>query len=636
MKNFYRILSLIFVILASALVMIACGDSTTDSGVKKKCDADKHSYSPWQVYIEATCTTKGKQRRECLVCRLDIQERVYSDSDNHNFVDYKCTRCGFSNAPKKVGFQLSDDETYYILYSVEDKETKEYSIPAEYEGKPVKEIASKAFEGCTKLKTLIVPSSVLKIGEGAFTGCYSLTNITLPFIGASVYSSTTTFGYIFGTAPYSNSVGIVQKPGNEEVTYYVPTGLTDVVITGGKIGNGVFQNCTKLKRIEITSDATVIGDYAFSDCRSMTTVKLPDSITKIGNYAFQYCDVMDVLPIKEGIEEIGDYVFAGCLTAPFIELPQSLDDLGEGAFLNCASIKNATISKNVRNIPNNLFQGCTGLEVLILDEGVRSVGRFAFSKCTSLREIQFSSTVTDIEKGAFEECSALTDLTIPSSIENVDEYSFQKCTGLKNLVFSEGVVTIGDYSFSFCKSLEKVYLSSTVKEFEITSFASCDSLTTFEINENNEYFATIDGNIFTYDKKSFILYSPGNKAQSFEIPEGVTDVKQKAFEYAPFLEEIVFPSTMKHIPSKIFNSHPTLKSIVVREGVESIGPNAFENCKNLRTVTIYGIKNISDYAFNQCPKHLYTYKRVQYSLTYSRLSSPSPLTLEAGMLRTGV
>ena len=64
-------------------------------------------------------------------------------------------------------------------------------------------ISSYAFKNCTNLTSVTISDSVTSIGDGVFSGCSALQNITLPFVGgskdATSASSSTLFGYIFGT-----------------------------------------------------------------------------------------------------------------------------------------------------------------------------------------------------------------------------------------------------------------------------------------------------------------------------------------------------------------------------------------------------------------------------------------------------
>ena len=78
------------------------------------------------------------------------------------------------------------------------------------------------------------------IGNSAFLGCESLTNINIP----------------------------------NSVTY---------------IGNDAFGCCESLTNINIPNSVTNIGDRAFMGCNSLTSINIPNSVTYIGNSAFQNC-----------------------------------------------------------------------------------------------------------------------------------------------------------------------------------------------------------------------------------------------------------------------------------------------------------------------------------------------------------
>ena len=62
----------------------------------------------------------------------------------------------------------------------------ELFIPANNDGIPVTAIGSNAFFDCVNLTKVVIPDSITSIAGGAFKGCSSLEEITLPFVGASV------------------------------------------------------------------------------------------------------------------------------------------------------------------------------------------------------------------------------------------------------------------------------------------------------------------------------------------------------------------------------------------------------------------------------------------------------------------
>ena len=104
-------------------------------------------------------------------------------------------------------------------------------------------ICNYAFSTCTSLTSIVIPNSVVSIGDGAFSDCSSLSNIVIP----------------------------------DSVT---------------AIGNFAFWGCSSLSNIVIPDSVTAIGDYAFYYC-SLSNIVIPDSVTAIGICAFPYfCDTI--------------------------------------------------------------------------------------------------------------------------------------------------------------------------------------------------------------------------------------------------------------------------------------------------------------------------------------------------------
>ena len=90
------------------------------------------------------------------------------------------------------------------------------------------------------IKTVIIKNGVTSIGDGAFSGCTSLTAVTIP----------------------------------DSVT---------------SIGDAAFYECTSLTAVTIPDSVTSIRESAFSGCTSLTAITIPDSVTSIGNGAFYEC-----------------------------------------------------------------------------------------------------------------------------------------------------------------------------------------------------------------------------------------------------------------------------------------------------------------------------------------------------------
>ena len=171
---------------------------------------------------------------------------------------------------------------------------KSLEIPSEIDGYPVTQIGWSAFSGCTSLTSITIPYGVVSIGWKAFFGCTSLTSITIP----------------------------------EDVT---------------SIGESAFESCTSLTSITIPESVTYLGWKAFSGCASLTSVTIPGSVTSIG--------------IR---------TFSGCTSLTSITIPGSVTSIGSSAFSDCTSLTSITIPDSVTRIDSYAFSGCTGLELITI------------------------------------------------------------------------------------------------------------------------------------------------------------------------------------------------------------------------------------------------------------------------------
>ena len=120
-----------------------------------------------------------------------------------------------------------------------------------------------AFEGCSGLTSLTLPSGVTEISDFAFLSCSGLTSLTIP-------SSVTSIG---------------------ELAFYGCSGLTSLTIPSSvtSIGEGAFNGCSGLTSLTLPSGVTSIGWGTFQGCSGLTSLTIPSSVTSIGGYAFSNC-----------------------------------------------------------------------------------------------------------------------------------------------------------------------------------------------------------------------------------------------------------------------------------------------------------------------------------------------------------
>ncbi|MBR1676301.1 MAG: leucine-rich repeat domain-containing protein, partial [Clostridia bacterium] len=125
-----------------------------------------------------------------------------------------------------------------------------------------------------------------------------------------------------------------------------------------------------------------------------------------------------------------------------------------------------------------------------------------------------------------------------------------------------------------------------------SAFLGCSRLTSVTVDENNQNYKSIDGNLYSKDGKTLMQYVIGKTATSFSIPDCVTSIGDDAFYKCSSLTIIEIPSSVTSIGDDAFYKCSSLTSIEIPSSVTSIGYRAFSDCNSL-----YYVKNNSKLTF---------------------------------------
>lgn len=106
----------------------------------------------------------------CLMCG------IFMTNQNSFNVQTASAETSTESIEENLTFNVFNNGTEYRVTS-KNRQATEVKIPYEYNGLPVTEIADNAFLGCTNLKKVWIPYSVIKIGENAFANCRNLEEI---------------------------------------------------------------------------------------------------------------------------------------------------------------------------------------------------------------------------------------------------------------------------------------------------------------------------------------------------------------------------------------------------------------------------------------------------------------------------
>ncbi len=291
---------------------------------------------------------------------------------------------------------------------------------------------------------------------------------------------------------------------------------------------------------------------------------------------YNYRSSIKKVVINNGVTSIGDYAFLNCKGLTSITIPNSVTSIGSYAFSSCRGLTSITIPNSVTSIGDMAFYYCTGLTSVTIPNSVTSIGNYVFSGCTGLTSIEIPNSVTSIGDFAFADCKGLTSITIPNSVTSIGGMAFYGCTGLTSVTIPNSVTSIGSSAFSGCTGLRSI-----------------------NVAEDNLNYTSIDGVLYSKDKKTLIM-CPNGKTGSITIPNSVTSIGGSAFYRCTGLTSIEIPNSVTSIGEYAFYGCAGLTSVTIPNSVTSIGRQAFYNFTGLTSMTVEATKPpyYSYYSYN--------------------------------------
>ena len=431
-----------------------------------------------------------------------------------------------------------------------------------------------AFSGCVNLMRVVVRATTFYAMDNAFKGCHKLLEVinnstSVVIAGAISIQGSSYEDYLGYYAKRVSTTDNTKYQTKDNVKYYIdsskghyiavdligtPTSIT-LNSSCNEINASAFSGDTCLESISYSDNVVKIGEDAFGGCTSLMGVYYSGTMANWCNIDF---DNVNANPLCYAHNLYID----NQLVTNFI-IPNTITELKNFLFYGASCLENVVIPVNILSIGTSAFSGCSGLEIITIPDSVTSIGDSVFFNCIGLTSVTIENGITSISNSAFAYCSGLETLTIPNSVTSIGNYAFQNCTSLVNITISANITDIGTSVFSGCGNLMNVYYMGTIQDW-------CDiDLNTRLDNVQNLY---IDNQLIT----------------NLVIPHTVTRIKKFAFA-----------------------SIGSLQSLVIHNGVTSIGTSAFNGCSNLTEVFFlrdyssglkYGYSNeednsINDYAF---------------------------------------
>lgn len=330
----------------------------------------------------------------------------------------------YPSIASSLNYRLSDDKTFYLVSKATNSYPTNVIIPATYNDLPVKEIEAEGFAYLNHLQTVYIPSSIEKIGNGAFNG-----------------SGIKTVYYDAKNVVDFNAKNWVFYPSdNQSIDFYVGPNVT-------RIPSRLFYPLTTnpglvphVNHIYFDENCKIkeIGDYAFYKLNQIESVSLPDTIEKIGDYAFY----------ESGLKEIS--------------LPTMCKTIGENAFAYNSALAHIRFNENLEEIKNYGFYGCKVLENIDLTSTkIESLSPYSFASCTKVERAYLPNGLKEIKEGAFKQDEALTSVKINDEVTKIGNESFANCSSLEAIYLGRKVADLGKRAFANCVKVKKLLIYST-------------------------------------------------------------------------------------------------------------------------------------------------------------------------------
>ena len=448
----------------------------------------------------------------------------------------------------------------------------------------IKEIEPYAFYNCALLEKVVLPQSLEVIGESAFKDCVSLRKIDLP-----------------------SKVRVLEKE--------------------------VFANCFRLEEIKVNGDIIAIKEKAFNDCRALKAFDFKAPLEEIGFKAFGSCLSLEKIYIPETVKKLHKHAFANCArNLVSIEVNDN-NKLFYSNHSNCLiyrktnalllGCRNSVILDGVSEILPYAFENCDELEELHFPSSVKKIGEKALQNCLKLRKITMDE-VHEIGQRAFCNDRELDNVVFPESLTIIGVSAFVGCEQLSSVKLPLSIYSVGSFAFAGCIHLKEIFIPKSILSFNSAWFIGCHDIQSIKVEKGHPVYLDDENcngvfSIITFAKKT--SYSLVFGCKNTVVVEGTSYINSGAFTGCNGLEKIHLPASLQSIGDEAFSNCRELKEVTFDEEccLTHIGRGTFKNCPNLKEIVLPKTINfVGAQAFIKCPS------LVNVSLEGATLSTLGP------------
>ncbi|EAX98118.1 surface antigen BspA-like [Trichomonas vaginalis G3] len=458
---------------------------------------------------------------------------------------------------------FSKDKSKLFLFG--EKQFDTYDIPSS-----ITSLEDSCFH-YSKLTSMIVPSTIKRVGSFVFSSSKNLKNVTflgpLDYIGYSIVDSCTNLEFI----SFSEIRMVISKlfiPKNSKFRIYFSSKTLFGVKTIMEIVNISISDMNYVidtNSLVMDFGQTIIYEFWGSRYNYFQNgINIPRTVTTIKENTFVNADFLKIrFDLNSELQVIEDNAFINCSLLQFIVFPSKLNVIGASSFKDCIKLDNITFLSKTTTVVSNAFENCSGLKNVY---NMTNVPNFCFFGCTKLSNIKFQNSVDTIGINSFNGCSSLTSINIPSSIRIISEYAFHNCNQLSSI---------------------NIPSTCNLKTFALNSIEECESLQNISDFQSSKYECALNTIYFSEDENKKQLIYHLSKSIDEEIIIKCDIICKNSFVDCNNVVNIsLLPNGVSMIETSSFYRCINLKYISFPYSVETVQSLSFVECNNLRCPVI--------------------------------------------------
>ena len=421
------------------------------------------------------------------------------------------------------------------------------------EFKALKEIDGNLFGGCSSLKTVTVPKSLVTVKGSATKG---------PFTGSGIEQ-------------------IIFAEGTEVIPEYICAG------------------CSSLKEISFPAGVKKIRQNSFAKCTSLTEVIIPKTVVSIDGETtgpFDGCSNLTTVNFENGLTEIPDRICKGCFGITKITWPQGVTTIGKEAFYNAKEYTVNSLPGTVTAVKTNAFYMCKD-KTFTVPKNMVVFGH----PIDGLEEITFEAGMTKIPDSCCEGLTSLKKVNWPEGLTEIGNYAFH-ITKLDEIIIPDTVTKVGDGAFSKNQDhVSKIFIPDSLTTYGKDAFAE------MAVNMLKYPKVVVTGSKNSKAKEIVEKFKTGK--YSYTYKEYIVAVENAKVTVDKVKYKVVNPAADGTGTVAVIGfSKKTLTSVTIPDSVElgeasykvtAMDKNTFKGMSKVKKVVIKatGIKNVSKNAF---------------------------------------